>query len=350
MANLTETAYYTRKFLKYGSISLIVFLIFRAIFLAGAAYWTKTHPAPPPPATLSFGKIPAIKFPEKSTNPPFYPQLETIDNNFPNFPSTAKVFFIPQTSSSLFTWDRAKNWAMQLGFTTDPETPDSYTFIYRSQSFPPTTLKMNVLTGNFTLSYGYQNDLTLAGLRSAPPKEQAIAEAKAFLQRAGVMTSDLTPGSQEAIFFKFNPPNLEPAIALSEADLVLVNFFRNNLDSLKVMPPEPKKSLISVIISGSSNSQKRILEVNYTHFPTSENTYATYPLKKIDQAWQEVQKNQVFLANFGQNYDGQVVIRNVYLAYFDPPDEQRFLEPIYVFEGDRDFIGYVPALDPKFTE
>jgi len=25
------------------------------------------------------------------------------------------------------------------------------------------------------------------------------------------------------------------------------------------------------------------------------------------------------------------------------------LEPVYVFEGDRDFLAYIPALDPKFT-
>jgi len=207
---------------------------------------------------------------------------------------------------------------------------------------------MNVLSGNFTISYNYQNDLTLVGLKSAPPQEQAIAEARNFLQKAGVFTVDLTNGSQEIVYFRFEPPNLEPAIALSEADLTLVNFFRVNLDDLKIMPPNPKKSLVSVLISGSTDSQKRILEVNYTHFPINETTSATYPLKNIEDAWQELQKNEAYLANFGQNYDGQVVIRKIYLGYFDPPDEQKFLEPIYVFEGDREFFAYVSALDPEY--
>jgi hypothetical protein len=208
---------------------------------------------------------------------------------------------------------------------------------------------MNVLNGNFSLSYDYLSDLTLVGINSAPNKDQAIAEAKAFLQRANVLTPDLAAGTQQVIHFKFNPPNLEQAMALSEADFALVNFFRTDLEGIRILPPNPKKSLVSVLLSGSSDQQKRILEVNYTHFSINESDSCTYPLKEIDQAWQDLQNNKAFLASFGQNYDGQVVIRKVYLGYFDPPDDQRFLEPIYVFEGDRDFIAYIPALDPKFT-
>lgn len=349
MKNLTEAAYYTKKILKYGSIGLTTFLLLRAIFLTAISWWKKTHPPPPPPPTLSFGKIPAIKFPVQETKPPFYPRLETIDNRLPNFPPTVKVYFIPQQTSNLFAWEKAKSWAKQLGFQQEPETPDPYTFIFKSQGFPQTTLKMDVLNGNFTLSYDYLNDLTLVGLKNAPRQEQAIGEAKGFLQRAGVLTSDLASGNQEAIYLRFEPPNLEPAIALSEADLTLVNFFRADIEGIKVMPPNPKKSLVSVLISGSDSPQKRILEVNYTHFPINETIFATYPLKDINQAWNQLQKKEAYLANFGQNYDSQVTIRKIYLAYFDPPDEQKFLEPIYVFEGDRDFLAYIPALDPQYT-
>lgn len=345
MSNLTEIAYYTRKTLKYGTIFLLVFLVLRQIFILVYPYIVPP-PAPPPP-TQAFGKISAISFPKNAANPSFYPRLETINNKLPEFPLTAKVYFISPKSPNLFTWERAKNWAKQLGFTEEPESTDVYNYVFKNLGFPSTVLKMNVITGNFSFNYNYQNDLTLSGSRNAPQKEQAITEAKSFLQRANAFSADLAAGTQETIYFRFIPPDLEPAVSLSEADLVLVNFFRANLDEIKVMPPDPKKSLVSVLISGSNDPQRRILQVNFTHFPIEETTYATYPLKTIDQAWQELQKNEGYLASFGQNYDGQVVIRKVYLAYYDLPDEQRFLQPVYVFEGDRDFIGYVPALDPK---
>jgi len=349
MANLTETAHYTRQTLKFGSIALVFFLILRAIVLAGITYWKKMNPPPPPPPTVSFGKLPAIRFPDTGTNPPFYPRLETIDNQLPKFPNIAHVYFIPQqTSYNLFTEERTKSWAKRIGFPSEPAKTDDYNFIYKTQGIPQTTLKLSVLTGNFSLKYDYQNDLTLVGLKNPPNKDQAIAEAKRFLQQADSLSADLNNGSPEVIFLKFIPPTLEPAIAFSEADLALVNFFRANLGGQRVMPPHPQKSLVSVLISGSDNQQKRILEVNYTHYPINESTFATYPLKTIEKAWEEFQKNQVYLANFGQNFDGQVVIRKIYLAYFDPPDDQKFVQPIFVFEGDRDFIGYVTALDPTF--
>ena len=350
MSNLTETAYYTRKALKYGSILLVVFLILRGFIIASLSWWKKVNPPPPPPATLAFGKIPSINFPDSGTKPAFYPKLETVDNKLPEFPVNASVYFIPQQTLNLFTLERAKGWAKQIGFINEPEKTDDYNYVFKTPGVNQTVLRLNILLGNFSLTYNYQNDLTLVGLSNAPDKNQAIAEAKGFLQKAGVFTPDLASGYQEVVYFRFNPPNLEEAISLSEADFTQVNFFRSEIEKLKVLPSNPKKANVSFLISASDNPEKRILTVNYTHFPISQETSATYPLKKIDLAWQELQNNQAFLANFGQNFDGQVVVRKIYLAYFDPPDEQRFLEPIYVFEGDRDFLAYVSALDPKFTE
>jgi hypothetical protein len=57
-----------------------------------------------------------------------------------------------------------------------------------------------------------------------------------------------------------------------------------------------------------------------------------------------------FIANMGENVD-KVIIRNAYLAYFEPPDKQSYLQPIVVFEGDRDFIAYIPAItDNLFSQ
>ncbi len=347
MSSLTETAYYTRKGLKFGAIFLVVFLLLRAIFIQ--AVKVLTPPPPPPTPSVCFGKIPAIKFPDSTANPPFYPRLETLDNQLPSLPNMVNLYFIPKQSFNLFTLERAKNWANQLGFLGEPETIGESVQVYKTPNLPTTTLKLNIIYENFSLVYDYQSDFTLIGLKNSPGKEQAISEARGFFQRTGVLTPDLANGSQDVVFLKYNPPNLEPAIAPSEADFTRVNFFRQNLNEIKVLPPNPQKSLVSVLISGSSDPQKRILEVNYTHFQISETDACTYPLKSVEQAWQEVKDNKLFLANFGQNYDGQVVIKEIYLAYFDPPDEQNFLLPIYVFEGDRDFLGYVGALDPKVT-
>jgi len=44
---------------------------------------------------------------------------------------------------------------------------------------------------------------------------------------------------------------------------------------------------------------------------------------------------------------GQVTIRNIYLAYFEPVTLTNYLQPIFVFEGDNNFVAYVPAISTK---
>jgi len=37
------------------------------------------------------------------------------------------------------------------------------------------------------------------------------------------------------------------------------------------------------------------------------------------------------------------------LGYFDDFQFQPYLQPIYVFAGDDDFLGYVPAISSEFV-
>ncbi|NMB56402.1 hypothetical protein GYA19_00515, partial [Candidatus Beckwithbacteria bacterium] len=50
----------------------------------------------------------------------------------------------------------------------------------------------------------------------------------------------------------------------------------------------------------------------------------------------------------------KIMIRNISLAYFDSKLPQKYLQPIYVFEGDdnsnREFIAYIPALQNNIYE
>ena len=166
----------------------------------------------------------------------------------------------------------------------------------------------------------------------------------------GLLTDDLATGSAEIVYLKFTPPNLTPAVSLSEADFVRINLFRSDLDGLKVLPPNPKNSMISFLFSGLRTLGKRIIEINYTYYPIETETFATYPLKITQTAWQELQGGSGYIANLGENQDGQITVRNVYLAYFDSDQPQNFLQPIFVFEGDRNFVGYVSAIDSKWTD
>lgn len=351
MATLTQVTYWTRRLLKIGAIllGLTFFLVILSKIINSV--WRKINPPPPPAPTVAFGKLPKLSFPENQTKGQKLTfKLETIQGGLPKLPTTGKVYFIPKTGPNLLALDRAKQMAKKLGFNTQPQQITENTYRWVTETTPSTTLDIDINTGNFRLFYDYENDQEILTSKNLPTNQQAAQEAKNFLALNGLLSDDLATGSAEFVYLKFTPPNLTPAISLSEADFVRVNLFRADLDNLKILPPNPKNSLVSFLFSGSKAMGKRIIEVRYTYYPIERETFATYPLKSVQTAWQELQGGSGYIANLGENEKGEIIIRKVSLAYFDSDKPQHYLQPIFVFEGDRNFIGYTPAIDPKWME
>ncbi len=350
MATLTQTAYFSRQAIKYGSIALVALLILRSIFISFRTYWKKAHPPPPPPPTYAFGKLPKLKFPPRENLPSLSYKLETISGSLPKQSSQAKVFFIPQPSSNLLAWDNAKSWARQMGFNREPEATDKFSLRFMTESQPVTTLDVNVLTRNFRFSYDWKADLGIFSQGNPPQEKPAISTAKSFLQSAGALTDDLSQGTAETIYLKLKGGELAKAIFFSESNFAKVNFFRENIENIKVLPPDPKDSNVSLLLGPEGSQNRGIMEAKYIHFPISKQNFATYSLKDISQAWKQLNEGNGFVANLGGNTGGKITIRNAYLAYYDSEEAQNFLQPVFVFEGDNDFFAYVPAISDTWVE
>ena len=349
MANLTTTAYWTRKLIKYGGLALGAFLVIRFVWGIGIGYFRTVHPSPPPPPTVSFGKLPPLSFPKKEGLPKLSFKLETIEGNVPKLTTVAKVYFMPRPVASFLALDRAKQLARKMGFTNEPASLSETKYRFAGQN-TATTLEIDIINQNFKLSYDFVNDQSILEEKKLPNDEQSVSEVKNFLRQIGLLSPDLESGQVKISYLRLVTPDLTPAISLSEADFVKVDLFRSELDSLRILSQDPNQALISFIFSGSRQPGKRIVEVNYNYHSVEQENYATYPLKNSTAAWQELIGNQGFVASLGENQDGKVTVRKVYLAYFEGRDIQDFLQPIFVFEGDRNFVAYVPAVDPKWIE
>jgi len=352
MATLTETAYWTRKILKFGIIALVAFVFIRTSFKIGSNIWRQLHPPPPPPPTISFGKLPKLIFPPE--NLPLEKakisfKLETIQGVLPKLPEISKVYFMPVKGPNLLALERANTFAKNLGFQEPPEIINETNYRWKSKS-SATILEMDINNLNFHLFYEYKQDQEVLMSKNLPTNQQAAQEVKNFLASNNLLEEDLANGTAEFEYLRFDGIELSPVNSLSEANFVRVYLFRENLDELKILPPNPKKSLISFLFSGSRTPGKRIVEINYNYYPIEKEIFSTYPLKPVNQAWNELQGGQGYIANFGQNESGQITIRQVYLAFYNSPQPQHYLQPIYVFEGDKDFWAYIPAIDPKWTE
>ncbi|MDP3888546.1 MAG: hypothetical protein Q8Q24_00735 [bacterium] len=349
MITLTAASYYTRRIIKFGSISLVAFLILRFIFGISVAYWKKLHPPPPPPPTVAFGKLPALTFPKIENLPSMSFKLETIEGILPKLDSQSKVYFIPKANANLLALDRTRALAASLGFQSDPKQISDRTYLFSGKD-PNSSLEIDIITLKFKMIYNFTNDQSILAEKKLPDSNQTIQEGVAFFNRAGLMSDDLITGEQKISYWRYIPPDLQSVVSLSEADFVRVDFFRADIEKFKVLPPNPKQAQVSLMFSGNRDLAKRIVEADYLYRPISKENPATYPLKTAEAAWQDLTGGKGYIASLGENDDGRITVRKVSLAYYESNDIQNFLQPIYVFEGDHNFMAYVPAVDSQWVE
>lgn len=342
MATLTQTAYFARQAIKFGGIAFGVLILLRAGFIT-IRKMIPAKPAPLPPPNVAFGKLPRIKFPEKSNLPQINYRLETISGVLPKMPTQGKVYFMPHPSVSFMDEEKINSWAKALGFIQKPEKAGPGEFDYRFTIQPPMTIvNINSLTRNFSFTYDWRNDTNFS-LQTPPEDSQAIAKTTAFLQTAQSLPDDIDKTSGKVIYLKNDNNNLIESI-YQEANFSKVNLFRLTDDGLKILPSDPNNSNIYVIVSSGNNKFNGVTEARYIHNLISTEINATYPLKDINQAWTQLVENKGFIASLGNNQDGNVTIRDAYLAYYEVETNQSYLQPIIVFTGDKGFTAYVPAI------
>ncbi len=347
MASLTQTAIITRKTVRY-SIYFIIFLIIGRIVLGfSIGIIQKLFPAPPPPPTVVFGKLPKLPFPVRNDIPTLTYTVQTPEGGLPNLTTQAKVYFMPKYRSDLLALDAAKQKATSLGYTSTPTqvTPTLYRFTTPSN---PSTMEINIITGTFSIGYNLNTDTS--PLSEKPPAaEVAASQARSFLSQGQILPDDLT-GQTTQEFLKVQDKKLVSANSLSEANLIRINLFRKEYDKLPSLPTNPNQANVWFIISGSQDRNRQIIGAQFYYYPIDETQFATYPLKTADAAFKDLQNGKGFIANLGNNTNGKIVIRRVYLAYYDGGVDMQFYQPIIVFEGAADdgFVAYVPAVTSTY--
>src|SRR3989339_612150 len=146
MTTLTQASIGSRKIIRY-SIYLIIFLIIgRIVLIAGIGIYKKVFPPAPTPATVSFGRLSKLPFPEKQK--------------------------------------------FKLNFNPDPQkiTESIYKFYHK---FAPAVLETDIITGAFSISYDLKIDPTPLSVRPNQP-EVSASTIRSFLSNAGLLPSDLT--------------------------------------------------------------------------------------------------------------------------------------------------------------
>ena len=347
MATLTETAYWTRKIIHWGTVCIIALLVFRFLFIGFQKWWVATHPPPPEAPRAAFGLLPMQNFPRSAPgNTDLTYNLQTVDGNTPYLGDRAKVYFMPKPADNFLSFKNAEKLVKNLGFTGESSEISKRLFVWTDSEISYRTIQVDIVSGNFTLKYDYKADLSIALEKSLPNKEKALGEISQFLNKIGLPSVDLLSGEAKTTFLKLTGNQLTQTTSLSEADFVRVDLFRPLLDNLPVFSFDPTQSLVYFIISGSTKSAKRFIEIGYTYNPLSDNS-SDYYLRSSADAYKELTAGNGYVAKIGDN-NNKINILKIYLAYFEPSEPQTYMQPVYVFEGEKGFFAYVPAIAKEF--
>jgi len=348
---LTNVTQMGRQAIKFGLIFLVVLMVGRITINGFVAYWKATHPEPPPPPTVGFGKLPALEFPSQSdTDKPTSYKLETATGTTPDFGDRSKVFFMPNATASLLADQSAKATAAKLDYVFEPEAVT--TELYRWNKSKPllSTLEMNIRTKNFSITTNYLALPEILVNSNVPSGFDAISRVKDVLKRSDLLPDDVATASGEIVYLKSLGGELTPAVSQSDADFIQVDINRNPISGFfRMFTPSGYTGTINAILSGAFDSRDSIVELNYNYHEVDYQQVHTYPIRTSQSAWQLMQAGEGYIADKGNQENA--VIRTVSLGFYDSFEEQDYLQPIYVFENkETGFLGYVPAVDPKYIQ
>ncbi len=341
--SLTQTAYTSRRLIKYGGIGIISFMIIWAIGTAAYKAYTLAHPPYLAP-TVRYGLLQKIAFPAKNVEAKEF-TFELPGDTVPTFSDQVKVYIIYRPNRAFLALEEDKKTAKNFGFANEPVEIKTGIYEFKDNNTNK-TLIVNVLDGNFNMTYPYSSDQLLLVPEDMPNKAEAIQIASTFLNKGNKLINDLREGITEVSFWKFDKDGLKSVLAQSEANAAKVDFFRKDLDGMKLVSTNFGQASVSVLVSGSKTEAKRIIEVNFKDINIDRESYSTYPIKTSEEAINSLKTGNYWTAKDVENKN--VVIRKMYLAYFEPTTLTNYLQPIFVFEGDNNFVAYVPAISSDY--
>ncbi len=344
--SLTQTAYTSRRLIKYGGIGIIAISILWSLSVLAYKAYLAAHPPYVAP-TVKYGLLPRLVFPERdiASNKNF--TFELPNDAVPEFSDQAKVYIIYNPNTTFLALQEDIQTAAAFGFTSEPVETETgiYKFI---DSKTNKTLVVNVTTGDFTITYPYTSDQMLLKPDAMPSKSEAIAIATNFLTKGSKYTDDLKNGDKMVTFWQIEGDGLKSVSAQSQANAARVDFYREKLDEKSVFSNNFGQASVSVLVSGSTLEAKKIIGVNFKDMRVNKASYSTYPIKTGQEVVDSLNSGNYWIAKDVTTKD--VIIRNIYLAYFEPINLTNYLQPIFVAEGDNNFVAYIPAVNSGYIK
>ncbi len=312
-----------------------------------------------PPQTI-FGLLSPLEFVEKAIDgTPIY-ELNTKSGRLPStMPDKMYVFKYKSVPFSYVAGKTAIQDASVLGYTDPDLITDLKSDVYKWRNLQTGTILEIKINGKELTS-----TTQLTGKDYLYPKgtvtiQKSAETSKSMLKMIGRFDDPLyTTGTQTVKMGKYFGAKVIETNNPEEAQVAKVDFFRKIKTpkeiEYKILGPDPKKGLLSVqtaaLPENYNSYNKTFTSVNFPnmevyYWEIDTNTQAVYPIIGVNQAWTLIKQGKGVITNVtakeGNPFEPytktrieNIIINDVYLAYYDTPAAQTYLQPIYVFEGN----------------
>ncbi len=349
---LTELAIQSRVLAKLAAVFLLVFIVFyvMVLFLMSALKKPQETTLTIKPA---FGKLERPFFEQAVETEKLKFVLDTIDVDYPPTTPSARVFFIPEQKTTLQYLNKIEALAQSFGFDTTvvkyQPINDSWVKYEDENKF----LKINIKTFHF--DFYFKPSKELQDLVEATPEarfdlleNEYIEMARDVLKERNAYPVDLAVGKTNIVYLRYDLA-LEKFIAIKSDEVpqaIRVDFFRKDED-LPVVPAKYFESANFVILTPLTKNPEAVA-AQYLSFEKLDEEPGIYPLIDSRTAWEFLQKGKVKTISLDANVEGKIKIKELFVAYYDPISYQKYFQPIYVFLGDHNYVGYLEAVRPEY--
>lgn len=330
---LTQTAILVKQIIAISAVALVLGISSFIGYKIWLAYYLANLPPVEEKPDIRFGLLPAPDFPKSSVSTSNYSySLDTTTGGLPKvgiepgFEKIVKVYFVTQTFASFLSPQRAEDLAGKFGITEAPNILSDTKYKFKDQD---KTLLVDLNNGNFS----YNKVASISAYVNPDNDEKIVSDFKQTLSYLGSLKDDLKNARTKVVLLK------------AEALAYQVSLWPTPIDKRQIFTADFNKSLVTATVSGGADTLDNYLSLNFTYYPIDTSTFASYPIKSSEEAFDDLKNGKGIVIVESQK--PQVSITAVSLGYYLPENYSPYLQPIFVFEGPN-FVAYVPAVAEQF--
>lgn len=342
---LSQTAVITKQIITISILALILSIAGFIGYKIWHAYYLANLPPVEEKPDIKFGFLPYPDFPEATVSSSnFSYSLDTQTGGLPRigqdigFEKIIRVYFIVKSFATLLSPEKSEGLAKKFEILTSPQiiSETQYKFEENGKS-----LFVDLDTGNFY----YTNEATSSALGSLDDNNKLLSGFERFLESWEYFNEDLKMGRTKVTLLKYDGKTFSPTNLRAESVGALISIWPGSVDGKSIFTPNFNEALVNATILTSAGNLENYLSINFTYFPLDPTTFATYPIKTAEQAFEDLKggKGVVII----EPNKPQVSISSVYLGYYLSQKYSPYLQPIFVFEGPN-FVAYVPAVSSAY--